>query len=172
MATNALHEELMHQLSAVGAVRREPGRIVPSGCSEGSATVLTLLSRHDTVSIRKLTELLGIDISVTSRYVAHLAMAGWVDRSPDPADRRSRIVRLTAKGRVRFAELSERRSRELAARLCDWSDEDIRRPTTPLSRLRTDFDDVWAGRYPRADAPASDAPAARHLSHRTKDRTP
>ncbi|MFG2514115.1 MarR family transcriptional regulator [Streptomyces sp. NPDC048584] len=160
MAANAFHEELMHQLSAVGAVRRELGRIVPAGCSEGSATVLTLLSRQDTVSIRKLTELLGIDISVTSRYVAQLAMLGWVDRRPDPADRRSRLVCLTDKGRTLYAELSERRSRELAARLCDWTDEDIRRLSLLLSRLRTGFDDSWTGRDTRAGSSAADSPAA------------
>ncbi|MFF4053428.1 MarR family transcriptional regulator [Streptomyces chartreusis] len=113
MASNALHEELMHQLSTVGAVRRELGRTVPADCSEASATVLTLPNREDIVSIRKLTELRGIDISVPSRRVTHLAMPGWVDRRPPPADRRSRLVRLTDEGRNRFAELSERRSQEL-----------------------------------------------------------
>ncbi|WP_225627440.1 MarR family winged helix-turn-helix transcriptional regulator [Streptomyces werraensis] len=159
MAVNVLHEELIHQLSGVGAVRRELGRIVPADCSEGSATLLTLLSRQDSISIRKLTDLLGIDISVTSRYVAHLAMLGWVDRRPDPADRRSRIVRLTDKGRIRSAELSERRSQALAARLSDWSDEDIHRLTTLLSRLRTDFD-LRTGQYAHADLSVADTPAA------------
>ncbi|MFE0420024.1 MarR family transcriptional regulator [Streptomyces tendae] len=161
MATNALHEELLHQLSAVGVIRRELARIVPADCSEGPATVLALLSRRGgTISIRKLTELLGIDISATSRYVAHLAMLGWVDRRPDPTDRRSRIVRLTDEGRLRFAELSERRSRELAARLCDWSDEDVRRLALLLSRLRTDFDDLWTGQDTRAQSSTANTPAA------------
>ncbi|MCM3301751.1 MarR family transcriptional regulator [Streptomyces pseudogriseolus] len=158
MAANTLHEELTHQLSAIGAVQRELGRIVPAGCSDGSATVLTLLSRQNTVSIRELTALLGIDISVTSRHVAHLAMLGWADRRPDPADRRSRLVRLTDTGRARFAELSERRSRELAARLRDWSDEDIRRLALLLSRLRTGFDSSWTGRCTRAESSAADTP--------------
>ncbi|MGW6792652.1 MarR family winged helix-turn-helix transcriptional regulator [Streptomyces chartreusis] len=160
MAANALHEELMHQLSAIGTVRRELGRIVPADCSEASATVLTLLSRQDHVSIRRLTELLGIHISVTSRYVAHLARLGWVDRRPDPADRRSRLVRLTDEGRIRFAALSERRTRELGARLSNWGDQDIRQLTLLLTRLRTDFDVPWPGRHAHAEASAADAPAA------------
>ncbi|MQY40789.1 hypothetical protein SRB17_88220 [Streptomyces sp. RB17] len=164
MATNALHEELTHQLSAIGAVRRELGRIVPPGCSAGCATVLTLLSRHGTLSIGQLTEMLGINISVTSRYVAHLTMLGWADRRPDPADRRSRIVRLTSKGRARFAELSDCRSKELAARLGDWSDEDVHQLVTLLSRLRAAFDDPWDGQCAyaerSADAYGADSPAA------------
>lgn len=160
MAANALHEELMYQLSTVGAVRRELGRSVPADCSEASAAVLTLLSRQGPISIRRLTALLGIDISVTSRYVAHLAMLGWVDRRPDPADRRSRLVRLTDEGRGQFAALSERRSRELGARLSGWSAEDVRRLTLLLARLRTDFDVSWPGRYARAESSAADVSAA------------
>ncbi|MQY10041.1 hypothetical protein SRB5_01450 [Streptomyces sp. RB5] len=145
MAGNALYEELLDQLGTIGPVRRELGRIVPAGCSAGCATVLSLLGRHGTVSIGRLTELLGINVSVTSRYVAQLATLGWVDRSLDPADRRSRIVRLTPKGRTRYAEMSDRRSRELAARLSDWSEADVRRLAGLLSRLRADFDGPHTG---------------------------
>ncbi|MGC5562102.1 MarR family winged helix-turn-helix transcriptional regulator [Streptomyces sp. FR-108] len=135
MATTALHEELAHQLTDIAGVRRELGRIALPGCSAGCVTALTVLSRHDALSIGQLAELLGVDMSVTSRYVAQLTMLHWVDRRPDPADRRSRILRLTADGRARFAELSERRTTELAARLVDWSDEDIRQLASLLSRL-------------------------------------
>ncbi|MDH6581697.1 DNA-binding MarR family transcriptional regulator [Streptomyces sp. SAI-133] len=150
MATTALHEELAHQLTAVAGVRRELGRIVPPGCSAGCATTLAVLSRHGAVNIGQLTELLGIDMSVTSRYIAQLTMLNWVDRRPDPADRRSRILRLTSEGRARLAELSERRATELAARMDDWSEEDIRRLVALLSRLHAAFDSGRAG--PRAYA--------------------
>jgi DNA-binding MarR family transcriptional regulator len=145
VTTTALHEELAHQLSAIAAVRRELGRIAPPGCSAGCVTALVALSRQGAVNIGRLTELLGIDMSVTSRYVAQLTMLGWVDRTPDPADRRSRILRLTSEGRARCAELSDRRTAELAARLDDWSDEDVLQLVTLLSRLRADFDSPWAG---------------------------
>jgi DNA-binding MarR family transcriptional regulator len=141
VATNALYDELVHQLTAIAGVRRELGRIVPAGCSAGCVTALTLLSHHGTISIGKLTELLGIDLSVTSRYVAQLTMLGWVDRRPDLAERRSRILRLTSEGRTRCAELSDRRSKEIAARLSNWSDEDVHQLVRLLSRLRADFDD-------------------------------
>jgi DNA-binding MarR family transcriptional regulator len=140
VAENVLYDELMRQLSAVGSVRRELGRIVPAGCSDGSASVLALLGRHGAMRIGRLTELLGVDPSVTSRHVAHLTMLGWIDRDPDPADRRSRILRLTSESHTQLAELSDHRSRELAARLTDWSNEEIRRLAQLLSRLRADFD--------------------------------
>ncbi|MFD6288567.1 MarR family winged helix-turn-helix transcriptional regulator [Streptomyces sp. NPDC060205] len=139
MATTAPHQELVHQLTAIAGVRRELGRITPPGCSAGCATALTMLSRHGALSIGQLTELLGVDMSVTSRYVAQLTMLHWVDRRPDPADRRSRILRLTADGRARSAELNELRTTELAARLADWSDQDISQLASLLSRFRTDL---------------------------------
>ncbi|MFF4796286.1 MarR family winged helix-turn-helix transcriptional regulator [Streptomyces sp. NPDC001276] len=153
MAERALYEELMHQLSAVGSVRRELGRVLPYGCSSGSATVLALLGRDGDMRIGRVAELLGVDTSVTSRHIAHLAARGWIHRSPDPADRRSRILRLTPEGRARLAELSDRLAQELASRLSEWSDEDVRRLTSLLSRLRASFDDLWTEEGPNAEPP-------------------
>ncbi|MFF4354462.1 MarR family winged helix-turn-helix transcriptional regulator [Streptomyces sp. NPDC001530] len=142
MAERAQYEELTRQLSAVGAVRRQLDRSLPGGCSSGTAVVLALLDRDGDLRIGRLAELLAVDMSVTSRHVAHLAERGWIDRSPDPADRRSRILRLTPEGRNRLAELSDRAAELLALRLSDWSEEDVRRLTSLLSRLRASFDDA------------------------------
>ena len=144
MAERAQYEELTRQLSAVGAVRRQLDRSLPGGSSSGTAVVLALLDRDGDLRIGRLAELLAVDMSVTSRHVAHLAERGWIDRSPDPADRRSRILRLTPEGRNRLAELSDRAAELLALRLSDWSEEDVRRLTSLLSRLRASFDDAPA----------------------------
>ncbi|WP_338704109.1 MarR family transcriptional regulator (plasmid) [Streptomyces sp. Q6] len=142
MADRAQYEELTRRLSAVGVVRRQLDRTLPGGCSSGTAVVLALLGRDGDLCISRLAELLGVDMSVTSRHVAHLAERGWIDRSPDPADRRSRILRLTPEGRDRLAELSDRAAELLAVRLSDWSEADVRRLTALLSRLRASFDDA------------------------------
>jgi DNA-binding MarR family transcriptional regulator len=141
MAERAQYEELMRQFSAFGAVKREIGRIMPADCPSGSATVLTLLGRFGDMRMSKLAELLAVDMSVTSRHVAHLAERGWIDRSPDPADKRSRIVHLTPAGMARLEVLSERTTQLLAERLCDWSDEEVRQLTALMERLRASFDD-------------------------------
>jgi len=51
-----------------------------------------------------------------AQLVAHLEAHGYVERVPDPADRRAKLVRTTARGRAVFAivrefvaELDERR---------------------------------------------------------------
>lgn len=95
MAARSQYEELARQLSAVGAVKRGLARTLPAECPGGSAAVLALLDQHGEMRISRLAELLAVDMSVTSRHVAHVAERGWIERSPDPADKRSRILRLT-----------------------------------------------------------------------------
>jgi DNA-binding MarR family transcriptional regulator len=144
MAEQAQYEELIRQFSAFGAVRREMGRILPSDCPSGSAAVLTLLGRHGDMRMSKLAELLAVDMSVTSRHVAHVAERGWIDRSPDPADKRSRILHLTPAGRARMDELSRRTCQMLAERLSEWTEEEVGQLTHLMARLRSSFDDCRA----------------------------
>ncbi|MEV5317558.1 MarR family transcriptional regulator [Streptomyces sp. NPDC052687] len=159
MAEQALYEELVRQFSAFGAVKREMGRILPSDCPAGSAAVLTLLGRHGEMRMSRLAELLSVDMSVTSRHVAHLAERGWIERSPDPADKRSRLLHLTAAGEAQLDELSRRTTRLLAERLSDWTDEEVVRLTGLMARLRASFDDCRAApsRPPRPPAPPQGA---------------
>lgn len=153
MAERAQYEELLRQFSAFGAVKRELGRIMPSHCSSGSAAVLILLGRHGDMRMSRLAELLAVDMSVTSRHVAHLAERGWIDRSPDPADKRSRILHLTPTGLAQLEALSERTTQLLAERLADWSDEEVAQLSRLMERLRASFDDCRA-LPPRLPPPA------------------
>lgn len=141
MAERAQYEELARQFSAFAAVKREMGRILPSECPSGSAAVLTLLGRYGDMRMSRLAELLSVDMSVTSRHVAHVAGRGWIERLPDPADRRSRILRLTPRGLDQLDELSRRTTHLLAQRLSDWSDDEVGRLTELMTRLRASFDD-------------------------------
>ncbi|MGW2714767.1 MarR family winged helix-turn-helix transcriptional regulator [Streptomyces sp. NPDC004457] len=141
MAEQAQFEELARQLSAVGAVKRDMGRILPPDCPAGSAAVLTLLGRHGDMRMSKLAELLAVDMSVTSRHVAHVAARGWIERHPDPADKRSRILRLTPTGLHQLDDLSRRTTHLLAERLADWTDEDVDELIRLMTRLRASFGD-------------------------------
>ncbi|MBG0854058.1 MarR family transcriptional regulator [Streptomyces spinoverrucosus] len=141
MAERAQYEELARQFSAFGAVKREMGRILPAECPGGAAAVLTLLGRHGDMRMSRLAELLSVDMSVTSRHVAHVAERGWIERSPDPADKRSRILRLTPSGRDQLDELSRRTTHLLAGRLSDWTDDEVGQLIQLMTRLRASFDD-------------------------------
>ncbi|MEW2246542.1 MarR family transcriptional regulator [Streptomyces sp. NPDC006975] len=153
MAAKAQYEELIRQFSAFGAVKRELGRILPSDCPSGSAAVLTLLGRYGDMRMSKLAELLAVDMSVTSRHVAHVAERGWIERSPDPADKRSRIVRLTEAGNRKLDDMSRATTQLLAERLGDWSDDEVAQLTRLMQRLRASFDDCRAPLRPPAPPP-------------------
>ncbi|MDH6226147.1 MULTISPECIES: MarR family winged helix-turn-helix transcriptional regulator [Streptomyces] len=141
MPRQAQFEELLRQLSAVGAVKRELGRRLPPECPPGSAAVLTLLERHGDMRLSRLAELLAVDISVCSRHVSHVAGRGWVERLPDPDDKRSRLLRLTGAGHDQIADLSRRSTALLSEWLEDWSDEDVTRLTELMTRFRQSFGD-------------------------------
>jgi hypothetical protein len=108
--------------------------------------------------IGRLAELLAVDMSVTSRHVAHVAARGWIDRCPDPADRRSRILRLTPEGRAMLAELSERTAQLLGRRLSGWSDEEVRQLTSLMARLRASLEGPWTEGDPCAGRPEDERP--------------
>lgn len=141
MAEQAQYEELARQLSAVGAVKRDLGRILPADCPAGSAAVLMLLGRHGDMRMSKMAELLAVDMSVTSRHVAHAAARGWIERRPDPADRRSRILHLADAGREQLAVLSLRTAELFADRLRDWTDDEVGLLIRLMGRLRDSFGD-------------------------------
>ena len=153
-AGQAQFEELARQLSAVGAVKRDMARVMPPDCPSGSAAVLLLLDRHGAMRMSRLAELLAVDMSVTSRHVAHVADRGWIERSPDPADRRSRILHLTQPGRDRLEDLSRRTTELLADRLSDWSDDEVVQLIRLMTRLRTSFGDCRSTASARLPHPA------------------
>ncbi|MEU9149366.1 MarR family transcriptional regulator [Streptomyces sp. NPDC048417] len=157
MAEQAQFEELARQLSAVGAVKRDLARILPHECPAGSAAVLTLLGRYGSMRMSKLAELLAVDMSVTSRHVAHVAERGWIERSPDPADKRSRILHLTPAGEATLRDLSRRSTELLTERLGDWSDEEVDQLIQLMTRLRDSFSDCRTG-PPRLTATGPAAP--------------
>ncbi|WP_254705869.1 MarR family winged helix-turn-helix transcriptional regulator [Streptomyces vilmorinianum] len=138
------YENLARQVSAIGAVKRGMARSLPADCPSGSAVVLALLKRHGDMRMSRISELMAVDMSVSSRHVSHTVDRGWVERLPDPADRRSRILHLTAEGREKLAELDRRLTAMLARNLADWSDDDVELLTTLLARLRGSFGDCRA----------------------------
>ncbi|MDV9188773.1 MarR family winged helix-turn-helix transcriptional regulator [Streptomyces sp. SR27] len=144
MERGSLYENLARQVSAIGAVKRGLARTLPAECPGGSAIVLALLNHHGDMRMGRVSELMAVDMSVSSRHVAHTVDRGWVERLPDPADKRSRILHLTGAGEDMLAVLDRRLTDMLARTLAEWSDEDVESLTTLLARLRDSFGDCRA----------------------------
>ncbi|MFE7553941.1 MarR family winged helix-turn-helix transcriptional regulator [Streptomyces gardneri] len=138
------YENLARQVSAIGAVKRGLARTLPAECPGGSAIVLALLHHHGDMRIGRVSELMAVDMSVSSRHVAHTVDRGWVERLPDPADKRSRILHLTPAGESMLAVLDRRLTDMLARTLVEWSDDDVELLTDLLARLRDSFGDCRA----------------------------
>ncbi|MCX5196378.1 MarR family winged helix-turn-helix transcriptional regulator [Streptomyces sp. NBC_00249] len=138
-AQSTRYEELARQLTGIGAVKRDLARILPADCPPGAAAVLTVLDRHGEMRLSRLTELMAVDMSVSSRHVTHVAERGWIDRETDPGDARCRILRLNPAGRAVLAELGSRYTVALERALADWSPEDVDALNTLLARLRSSF---------------------------------
>jgi DNA-binding MarR family transcriptional regulator len=141
MADREQCAELAHQLRGTFAVSREIGRRMPPQTPLTAVAVLSALDRHGELRISGLNDLLGVDLSVTSRHVAYGVERGWIERASDPLDRRSRLLRLTAGGSAVLRASSERAAEVLADHLADWADDDVAHLSALLARLRGSFGD-------------------------------
>jgi DNA-binding MarR family transcriptional regulator/predicted N-acetyltransferase YhbS len=73
-------------------------------------------------TVRDLRERLDLDSGYLSRLLRRLARAGVVEVVPDPADRRRRLVTLTAEGRAVRRELDVRSEERAAALIAPLTD--------------------------------------------------
>ncbi|MFJ7064314.1 MarR family winged helix-turn-helix transcriptional regulator [Streptomyces sp. NPDC101115] len=144
METLSRYEELARAVSAIGAVKRGLARALPAHCQGGAAAVIALIKHHGDMRMSRLAELMAVDMSVCSRHVAHTVERGWVERLPDPEDKRSRILRLTDEGYAMLGELDRRVTEAFTRHLAEWSDEDVALLTSLLARLRDSFGDCRA----------------------------
>jgi DNA-binding MarR family transcriptional regulator len=123
--------------------------------------VLATLSQHGEMTMSELTDLLAIDISVTSRHVAYVAEQGWLERSPNPADGRSRILRLTDAGRDLLDSFADHYADVLAEGLSGWSEDEVRE----LIRLMAKLHDSLICHRTTPSAPACAPASARATTH-------
>lgn len=90
-----------------------------------------------------------LDMSTTSRHVAHLERAGYVRRTPDPSDRRVVAVAATPEGVEVVQQLRRGWHAGLAEMLARWPEKERRSLAGYLGRLAEDI-----ARY-SDEAPAS-----------------
>lgn len=83
----------------------------------------------DGAAVRELRERLDLDSGYLTRLLTRLTDDGLVEVRPDPADRRRRIVTLTAVGQAAYRELDERSERKARGLL---------EPLTERQRARLD----------------------------------
>lgn len=123
--------------------------------------VLAAAGQGEPKSQLALAQHLGVDRTVMTYLLDDLEAAGFVERRPDPADRRARRIALTASGSVRLQELKADLC-QVEDRLLDPLDDDERAVLRAmLRRLATNLAPANPCEIARELAEAGSAPAVR-----------
>lgn len=128
---------VIRRSAARSALARMAGR--DPGPAEGAAYRVLEALADAPRSVSEIGTDIGVDQPRASRLVAHAVREGWVERATDDADRRRRVVGLTAAGRAVLDSARQTRLEAVRAAMADWS------PTerTEFARLITAFVDRW-----------------------------
>ncbi|QEW03999.1 MarR family winged helix-turn-helix transcriptional regulator [Microbacterium lushaniae] len=136
-AINALEGSFSELVTVFRRLLAEAADTASPGMLPGTFKVLSAVNRLGPVTLSALAERLTADKGLTSRSVSELEGLGFVVRTPDPLDRRSRLIAVTPLGTERLAAARTPHSGRLTAALADWSVEDIRHAAVLLSALAT-----------------------------------
>jgi DNA-binding MarR family transcriptional regulator len=92
------------QRAARALARRFDEALRPHGLTNGQFSLLMSLNRPEPPPMGPVASLLAMDRTTLTAALKPLERRGLVQITPDPADRRSRILKLTARGRKLLAE--------------------------------------------------------------------
>ena len=124
---DALARRLTEVYDLVGPVYRRAQRLVeqglaPDGLSVGVRAVLALLHRNGPMTVPQMGRAQAISRQFVQRMVNDAAARGLVESVPNPAHRRSSLIRLTDAGRAAVTAVLDRKHlllREVGGALTD-----------------------------------------------------
>lgn len=128
---------VIRRSAARSALARTAGR--DPGPAEGAAYRVLESLADGARSISEIGTDVDVDQPRASRLVAHAVREGWAERAADDADRRRRVVRLTAAGRAVLDSARQTRLAAVRAAMADWSPAE----RAEFARLITAFVDRW-----------------------------
>ncbi|WP_072805713.1 MarR family winged helix-turn-helix transcriptional regulator [Rhodococcoides yunnanense] len=101
--------------------------------------VLATLATEGECRQTDLANRLCVSQSALSRQIADLVELGYIDRTPDPDDKRASRVRVSDKGREKLSMIWDCRARRLRELLSDWSETEAQGALDSIRRLNTTF---------------------------------
>ncbi|WP_067562226.1 MarR family winged helix-turn-helix transcriptional regulator [Nocardia acidivorans] len=110
-------------------VRRHDYAMVKCGVTMDRASVPLLRLLADAEEPMRLGELatrLDVEAPHVSRQIQRLEKAGYIERIPDPDDRRAQRVRPTEAGRTAVDAVRDVQRHWMTEALADWSTEDLK----------------------------------------------
>jgi|1186.fasta_scaffold212372_2 DNA-binding MarR family transcriptional regulator len=132
-------EQLVRELYGLGAVRRELSRHALAELGTQGFNALAVVHVYGPMRVSDAAQKLSVDLSVASRQVNALLTAGYLEREPDPADRRAHLVRTTEAGRQVLSESHRRMVHAVQQALEGWSSDDVAAVSDGLGRLSAVF---------------------------------
>jgi DNA-binding MarR family transcriptional regulator len=132
-------EDLIVALYRLGLVQRAMARHASAELGSQGFVALTVVHREAPVRVSDVAEQLAVNLSVASRQVSALVDAGYVEREPDPDDRRALRLRPTAEGDRVLRDSHRRMVASATAALRAWTDDEVAELASQLGRLREDF---------------------------------
>ena len=124
-AVRALEAEFSELITHFRRLILENANRVSPGMLPGAYKTLTTIARCEQVTASTLAERMLMDKGQVSRSVRELEDLGLVERSPDPRDGRSSLLRVTDVGTERLAAARLPQEGMLLETLQDWSIADI-----------------------------------------------
>jgi DNA-binding MarR family transcriptional regulator len=85
---------------------------------------LRMLEALGPLSTKALATALNLDASTVTRQITALESAGFVDRRPDPIDRRSSTIVLTEEGRRTMSGVEKERRQGMEELIADWGEDE------------------------------------------------
>src|SRR5271168_4124249 len=113
---------LVHDVARLFARRFDQRVLLFLGLTRSQCRVLGYLARHEGINQAGLADLLEIKPMTLVRQLDRMEADGWIERHPDPGDRRARRLVLTEKARpilARILDLSTAVRRESFANLSE-----------------------------------------------------
>lgn len=107
---------------------------------KAAVVLLTHLLSVGPVRASDLAERACLDPSTVSRHLKSLEGAGYLTRTPDPADGRATVVEVSAEGRRLVDDARADRIALLGTALAGWSTADVATLTALLLRLADDLE--------------------------------
>lgn len=111
-------------------------RLGEAGLTDATwAPLVHLHESGDGISQKTLAALAGLDASSLVRLIDILADRGMVERRTDPADRRARLIYLTAAGRAAVADILHLLGGHEAEMLADIGDDELAQVLDVFERI-------------------------------------
>ncbi|SDI32139.1 MarR family winged helix-turn-helix transcriptional regulator [Nonomuraea jiangxiensis] len=112
------------------------------GLSVGVRAVLSMLREHGPMTVPQLGRAQALSRQFVQRMINDAAAHGLVESVPNPAHKRSSLIRLTAEGRAAITAVLDRERAVLRQIGGDLTDADITACLRVLSRLLRHLDDI------------------------------